>query len=245
MSNDRIALERAILTLARQRREQGLRRVPFGDVLELTEVQEYNRKIPPASFYPDELCSCLTALSEDGLLNLHDIRFRQGADGYWAGGPSRPNASISITEKGIEWLTQWNNRKLSPTLSGGSEKDGSLLVSPTAFKIPPNRSHSEPGLLVAVMMPFKKEFDGVYETIESVCEKLGMTARKTDDMWEDQTIIQDIFTLLYVADIVVVDFSGSNPNVMYETGIAHLLGKRGYPVSAKHRKRRAVRYASP
>ena len=106
-----------------------------------------------------------------------------------------------------------------------------LSINPTAFKIPRDASHSEQGLLVAVMMPFKREFDSVYETIESVCGKLSMTARKADDMWEDQTIIQDIFTLLYSADIVVVDFSGSNPNVMYETGIAHTLGKEVVPLA--------------
>ena len=46
-----------------------------------------------------------------------------------------------------------------------------------------------------------------------------------------KTVIQDIFTLLYQADIVVVDFSGSNPNVMYETGIAHLLGIEVVPLA--------------
>ena len=50
-------------------------------------------------------------------------------------------------------------------------------------------------------------------------------------MWEDQTIIQDIFNLIYQADIVIVDFSGSNPNVMYETGIAHTLGKTVIPIA--------------
>ena len=30
---------------------------------------------------------------------------------------------------------------------------------------------------------------------------------------------------------MVVDFTGKNPNVMYETGIAHTLGKHVIPVS--------------
>jgi hypothetical protein len=30
---------------------------------------------------------------------------------------------------------------------------------------------------------------------------------------------------------VVVDFTGRNPNVMYETGIAHTLGKHVVPIS--------------
>ena len=31
--------------------------------------------------------------------------------------------------------------------------------------------------------------------------------------------------------VVVVDFTGKNPNVMYETGIAHTLGKLVVPIS--------------
>ncbi len=50
-------------------------------------------------------------------------------------------------------------------------------------------------------------------------------------MWEDATIIQDVFALIYRARIVVVDFTGRNPNVFYETGIAHALGKPVVPIT--------------
>ncbi|MCT7486360.1 hypothetical protein N5T98_04880 [Aliarcobacter cryaerophilus] len=49
--------------------------------------------------------------------------------------------------------------------------------------------------------------------------------KRADDIWEDHTFIQDIFSLIYKSKIVIVDFTGKNPNVMYETGIAHTLGK--------------------
>jgi hypothetical protein len=48
---------------------------------------------------------------------------------------------------------------------------------------------------------------------------------------EDSAIIQDIFNLVFRAQIVVVDFTAKNPNVMYETGIAHTLGKTVIPIS--------------
>ncbi len=44
------------------------------------------------------------------------------------------------------------------------------------------------------------------------------------------SFIQDIFDLIYCARIVIVDFTGRNPNVMYETGIAHTLGKEVIPI---------------
>ena len=43
--------------------------------------------------------------------------------------------------------------------------------------------------------------------------------------------MQDVFNLLLKSRIVIVDFTGRNPNVMYETGIAHTLGKLVVPIS--------------
>ena len=43
--------------------------------------------------------------------------------------------------------------------------------------------------------------------------------------------MQDIFNLIVRSKIVIVDFTGKNPNVMYETGIAHTLGKIVVPIT--------------
>ena len=85
--------------------------------------------------------------------------------------------------------------------------------------------------LVAVMMPFAMEFDRVYSAIKSAATRCGLRCLRADDIWEDTTIVQDIFGLIFRAQVVVVDFTGRNPNVMYETGIAHTLGKHVIPVS--------------
>lgn len=44
-------------------------------------------------------------------------------------------------------------------------------------------------------------------------------------------IIQDIFSLIFRSFIVVCDFTGKNPNVFYEAGIAHTLGKHVIPIT--------------
>ena len=85
--------------------------------------------------------------------------------------------------------------------------------------------------LVAIMMPFAAEFLPVHEAIKHACIAARLRALRADDIWEETTIIQDIFNLLVRARIVVVDFTGRNSNVMYETGIAHTLGKLVVPIS--------------
>lgn len=79
-------------------------------------------------------------------------------------------------------------------------------------------------------MPFAG-FDSVYQSIRMACSGAGLNCLRADDIWENSSIIQDIFSLIYRAKIVVVDFSNKNPNVMYETGIAHTLGKTVIPIA--------------
>lgn len=81
------------------------------------------------------------------------------------------------------------------------------------------------------MMPFRAEFTDIYATIKKGCQIAGFRCLRADDIWDESAIIQDIFNLIFRAQIIIVDFTGKNPNVMYETGIAHTLGKHVIPLS--------------
>jgi hypothetical protein len=103
-----------------------------------------------------------------------------------------------------------------------------VTFAPSVFKIPKKQNNDK---LVSVMMPFNAAFRGTYDAIKRVCDHMGLECRRADDIWENSTFIQDIFDLIYCAKIIVVDFTDRNPNVMYETGIAHTLGKIVIPIS--------------
>lgn len=106
--------------------------------------------------------------------------------------------------------------------------DRKITFAPSVFSVP--TSEVEAGL-VAVMMPFDAGFDPVHQAIAHACRSTFRRCLRADDIWEESTIIQDVFNLIFRANVVVVDFSGKNPNVMYETGIAHTLGKHVIPIS--------------
>ena len=78
---------------------------------------------------------------------------------------------------------------------------------------------------VAVMMPFSAEFDSVYEVIKAVCEKVGCPALRVDEIYGPEKIINDVFSTISKSRLVVCDLTGRNPNVLYETGLAHALGR--------------------
>lgn len=108
------------------------------------------------------------------------------------------------------------------------ESTRKITFRPSVFRVPAEETAND---LVAVMMPFTQNFSQVYEAIKSSCKDARLRCQRVDDVWTDSTIIQDIFSLIFRSNIVVVDFTGKNPNVMYETGIAHTLGKHVVPVT--------------
>lgn len=84
--------------------------------------------------------------------------------------------------------------------------------------------------LVSVMMPFDPGMSGVYSAIEAACTPLRADCRRADNIWEHSTVIQDIYSLIHKSAVVVCDFSNKNPNVFYEAGIAHTLGRDVIPI---------------
>lgn len=79
--------------------------------------------------------------------------------------------------------------------------------------------------LVSTMMPFHPSFDPVYTVLKESAEAVGLRCRRADDIWENPAVIQDVVSLIDRSKVVICDCSGRNPNVYYETGIAHTLGR--------------------
>lgn len=108
-----------------------------------------------------------------------------------------------------------------------SKSRETIVFTPSVFDIPSVAINNN---LVSIMMPFGG-FDDVHNSIKTACSNAGFAFERADDIWENSTILQDIFSLIYRSSIVIVDFSNKNPNVMYEVGIAHTLGKIVIPIS--------------
>jgi hypothetical protein len=77
-----------------------------------------------------------------------------------------------------------------------------------------------------VLMPFAEEFRPIYnEIIKPVVERFGLTCIRADDLYGSKAIIEDIWRLVNEAKIIIADVTGKNPNVFYEIGLAHAVGK--------------------
>lgn len=80
-------------------------------------------------------------------------------------------------------------------------------------------------VLVSAMMPFSSQFDQVYTALKQVSEQYGLRCRRADDIWESPAVMQDVVSLIDKSRLVICDCTGRNPNVFYEAGIAHTLGR--------------------
>jgi len=77
-----------------------------------------------------------------------------------------------------------------------------------------------------VLMPFDKEFDDIYEQfVCSALENAGYSTVRADDIRSQRNILNDIVELIVKSNIIVADVTAINPNVFYELGISHALGK--------------------
>jgi len=77
-----------------------------------------------------------------------------------------------------------------------------------------------------VIMPFGGKFDSYWEKIyKPIISDLGFEARRVDDIYKPNDIMENIWHSINEAKIILADLSGKNPNVFYELGLAHALAK--------------------
>jgi hypothetical protein len=79
--------------------------------------------------------------------------------------------------------------------------------------------------LASAMIPFDASFNAVYDSIRQASENVNLRCRRADDIWENPAIIQDVVSLIDRSRVVICDCTDRNPNVFYEIGIAHTLGR--------------------
>src|SRR5262249_55771854 len=77
-----------------------------------------------------------------------------------------------------------------------------------------------------VIMPFRPDFDRLYEDlIAPIVTDHHLSPVRADRIYSTRPIIGDIIEGITNATVVIADATGQNPNVNYELGVAHTLGK--------------------
>src|SRR3990172_8794632 len=85
---------------------------------------------------------------------------------------------------------------------------------------------TQPKPFVFVLMPFDQKFNDIYKFgIKGAADDVGAYAERVDEQIFTEGILDRVFNQISKADVIVADMTGRNPNVFYEVGYAHALGK--------------------
>ena len=81
--------------------------------------------------------------------------------------------------------------------------------------------------LVFMLSPFSEPFNIIFsDHIKPTIEKIdNIKCFRADNIYDNKPIIEDIWKSINEASIIISELTGRNPNVFYETGIAHTVGK--------------------
>jgi hypothetical protein len=95
----------------------------------------------------------------------------------------------------------------------------------TTFPLWPSRDFSPADDLAFVIMPLREPWSGLYEReIKPVLREFKLRGLVASES-HGQNIMDDIWRTLNESRLVIADITDPNPNVMYELGITHALGK--------------------
>ena len=131
-----------------------------------------------------------------------------------------PNALAVLTRSDIKGMT------LDEVFARLGKDREELNVEDADLSTEYRQAHSG-NTRVFVIMPFSDDmFDVFMLGIRWVTERLDMVAKRADDIDHSGQIIGEIQAAIREYDIIVGDTSGANPNVCYEVGFAHGLGKQ-------------------
>ena len=138
-----------------------------------------------------------------------------------------PNGNYTIslddkdTNKDIEKFI-WSKLKLEKYRMTPQLKSNQMIVDPIFvgrdYKIEPK--------LCFVLMPFSEKWsDRIWRHIEEIVLSNGFICKRADNLYGNN-ILTDIWSAINCAEIIVADITSRNPNVFYEIGIAHTVGKK-------------------
>jgi hypothetical protein len=117
---------------------------------------------------------------------------------------------------------------------GGMRVDEAAMISrhSTGMAVAPMFGRPQPipadeEIDVFVLMPFKAKLETVYSKhMKRLAEELGLRMLRADELFSPRPFMAKVWDGICAANVILADCTEKNPNVFYEIGIAHTVGKK-------------------
>ena len=158
---------------------------------------------------------------KDFIIDLFPIKLDSELVGLWMIVNSENNPYAGFNLKGVLEGTQLLLNNSYRFLF--QRRFNAMIVNP----IFQNRDTRINNSFVFVIMPFTEDWsDDIWgQVIKPAVQDSGMIPVRADDLY-GQNIMEDVWQSILKAAVIICDTTGRNPNVFYELGIAHTLGKK-------------------
>ncbi|MDD4761082.1 MAG: DUF4062 domain-containing protein [Bacteroidaceae bacterium] len=125
-----------------------------------------------------------------------------------------------------------NNQRLTETIDYLRTRIENIVPAEPIWN---TRNFKVDSSLCFVLMPFADEFYKVYEQAISVAaENAGLRCLHAGEIFDNREIVEDIWESICTAQVIVADVTNRNPNVFYELGICHTIGKEVIIITQKN-----------
>lgn len=140
-----------------------------------------------------------------------------GANGNYTVMTSTKETNL-IIEKCIKEKLALKKYVLNPLM----ESPDNIIVNPV-FN---GRNFSMKDKHCFILMPFTESWsDRVWKQLGLILERGGFSFSRADSLY-GHNILEDIWIAINESSLIIADITSRNPNVFYEIGIAHTLGKK-------------------
>ena len=195
------------------------------------------------------MVNCIHFLYQRGVLTKEQMYGRQGDNRlFWCSadtGHPLQSTTIVVTD------ARDGSLSLSPAVYNLVDMVESQLRSMPkpdyAFGYPISAAIRERGEMrpAFLAISYAPEFDAVKQTVLEAAAAARFRCEVTGDLSSPGPIMDQVWSGIRAADVVVADVTGMNPNVFYEVGLAHALGKEvivltqdsGTPFDIRHFRR--------